>query len=216
MNSYYSRRARFHDEYMNYTGNAAMEKLMAPLISIVGPHIENKEILEIACGTGNWTEVLTRRARTVLATDAFDEYLQIARTKEYPEGVVTFKKCDAYRLNEIQDQFSAAFSADWFSHIPRQLIPKFLRGLNERLLPGSPIIIIDMLSRPELEAEFSHLDIDGNRICRRTLPDGGAYLVVKNFPSEVELRTCLDGFATDFEFFEDSALKRWVLICRSV
>ena len=83
MNRYYSDRVPYHDLYMGYSGNAAMEKVLAPLIARLERHLAGKEVLELACGTGNWTQVICKRARSVVATDLFEGYLELARKKQF-------------------------------------------------------------------------------------------------------------------------------------
>ena len=70
MKVYYDRRAPWHDKYMGYLGNGPMEELLSPIIRSIEPYITDRTVLEIACGTGNWTQVLAKRARTVLALDS--------------------------------------------------------------------------------------------------------------------------------------------------
>ena len=65
MNAYYDSRAEWHDDYMSYESNAKMEGQLAPIISLIEKYILNKDVLEIACGTGNWTQVLARRAKSM-------------------------------------------------------------------------------------------------------------------------------------------------------
>ena len=81
MNEYYFRRANLHDYYMSYTSNEDMEQVLSGIIRLFEEDVMGKDVLEIACGTGNWTQVLARRARSVLATDINEPMLEIARQK---------------------------------------------------------------------------------------------------------------------------------------
>jgi ubiquinone/menaquinone biosynthesis C-methylase UbiE len=214
MNEYYARRARWHDEYMNYSSNEAMEALLGPIIEWVEPYVEARDVLEIACGTGNWTQVLSKRARSVMATDVNDSTLEIARGKAYARDNVIFRAADAYSLEGIEGPFDVAFASDWWSHMPRQEIPRFLDAVTCRLRPGSSVVMIDMLHAPIFDEWFSHYDDHGNRIDRRTLPDGSLFDVVKNFPDGEELRGMLESSMENIEYREHEALRRWMLAFR--
>jgi demethylmenaquinone methyltransferase/2-methoxy-6-polyprenyl-1,4-benzoquinol methylase len=214
MNAYYASCAPWHDEFMGYTCNEKMEALLGPIIKWCEPHITDRDVLEIACGTGNWTQVLSKRARSVLATDVNESALAIARRKTYAGANVTFRVADAYGLPGIAGSFTAAFAADWWSHIPKAAIPRFVKSLTGRLQPGSPVVLIDMLPNEILNSMFSHFDDDGNRISRRPLPNGEVFHIVKNFPTEGELRSAFEERADQIEYREHDSLLRWVLTLR--
>ncbi|MDH4158301.1 MAG: methyltransferase domain-containing protein [candidate division Zixibacteria bacterium] len=211
MNEYYAERAPFHDYYMSYRDNATMEAQLASVISYVEPFLADRDVLEIACGTGNWTQVLARRARSVLATDVNRSCLDIARKKKYESDRVTFRVCDAYRLDQLDGQYQAAFAADWWSHIPNSRIGGFLDGLHARLRPGAAVVFVDMMHRKELDFISTFIDDEGNRVSKRPLPDGRVCHVVKNFPTEEELRACLAGRSRKVHYHEDRKLLRWVV-----
>ena len=211
MNAYYAKRAPDHDYFMGYEGNERMEQLLGPMIAWFEDDVEGRDVLEIACGTGNWTQVLARRARSVVATDVNASVIEIARSKEYESDRVRFEVADAYRLGALEGSFDAAFAADWWSHIPRSALRTFVSGLRDKLDPRSRVIIIDMLPSEELARWFSHYDDDGNLIHKRTFPDGEVFEVVKNFPTEPELKEVLDGLAYDIEYREHDALRRWMV-----
>ena len=211
MNRYYDLRAPWHDTYMNYLSNADMESLLAPVIRQFEKYITDRDVLEIACGTGNWTQVLARRARSVTATDVNQSVLDIARDKSF-EGTVAFRHVNAYALDELAGQFDVAFAGDWLSHVPNAAIPEFISGLHSRLHAGARIIFLDMMPRKEFDAETVSFDDDGNRVSERFLPDGEKFLVVKNFPREDELRAAFEPFAAEIEYVVDEPLKRWLLM----
>lgn len=211
MNSYYAQNAPLHDKLMGYTDNLYMEKLLAPLIRRFEKYITNQVVLEIACGTGNWTQVLAKRARSVLATDINSSVLKIAKKKNYPRNKVIFKIADAYALQKTEGKYTLAFAADWWSHIPRSMIPAFVEGLHTKLVKEAKVIFVDMLPSESLDRMFSHYDEEGNLIHKRSLSDGKEFYVVKNFPTEKELKEVFKGLVKDFEFYQHLPLKRWVL-----
>jgi ubiquinone/menaquinone biosynthesis C-methylase UbiE len=211
MNAYYDNRSPFHDKYMSYTSNENMEKLLGSLIRLFEKDISGKDVLEIACGTGNWTQVLARRAHSVLATDINTSALKIARRKEYDKTQISFKKVDAYNLDDIKGTFNAAFAADWWSHMPKSMITSFLNGLHRKLKPGSRVLFLDMMQNDELISNESYHDDDGNFIHKRILPDGQQFHVIKNFPKDKELREIISGYASDIEIHENLYLERWLL-----
>jgi len=213
MNAYYDRRTSEHDRLMNYTDNKTMEALLRPIIQLIEPHIVDRRVLEIACGTGNWTQVLAKRARAVLATDINKSVLKIAKEKRYARDV-TFVQHDAYALDELGGYFDVAFASDWWSHIPKTAIPMFFRNLQRTLLPGATIIMLDMTMSKYFRDEPSSLDSDGNRLYKRRTHDSSEYQVVKNFPTESELRKAVEDTASTIEYHESDRLERWLLIYR--
>lgn len=209
--AYYDRRAPWHDTYMSFTTLEAMESRLAPIVKVVATCVEGRDVLEIACGTGNWTLALSRRARSVTAIDSSPGSLEIAGTKLAETDNVTLLCADAYNLPESLGRFDAAFASDWVSHVPGSLLPAFMNGLHQHLEPVSRVIFVDMTSRPELEVDFAGLDIEGNRRSRRRLPDGTVFEILKNYPSPDELTRLVGASATDVAYLEFPELHRWLL-----
>ncbi len=211
MNAYYDRRAPEHDRLMSYTDNKSMEAYLKPIIDLIEPHITDRKILEVACGTGNWTQVLAKRARSVLATDINESVLEIARKKPCA-GRVEFLQHDAYALHKLRGEFDVAFAADWWSHIPKSAIHTFQGNLHRALSPGAVVIMLDMTLNDYFRNEPSTVDLDGNRLSRRKTPDGTEHSVVKNFPTESELRETIRDVVSKFDYLEDDKLERWLMI----
>ncbi|UCE66131.1 MAG: class I SAM-dependent methyltransferase [Candidatus Zixiibacteriota bacterium] len=211
MKVYYDKHAPWHDESMGYSDNIHMEQLLSPIIETLVPHIIDRRVLEIACGTGNWTEVLAKRASSVFAIDSSPAVLDIAGKKLEHLKNVTLREADAYILDGITGPFDVAFAADWWSHMPKSSIRLFLENLHKRLGTGSRIIFIDMTMREVFENEIVYYDAGGNRVSLRTLPDGSEFEVIKNFTSQKELTAILKGFNKDFSYREFKSLKRWMI-----
>ena len=163
MKTYYDRRAPWHDKYMGYVGNGPMEELLIPIIRSIEPYITDRTVLEIACGTGNWTQVLAKRARTVLALDSSSSSLKIASKKLQRYVNVILSNTDAYTLEGVDGTLETAFAADWWSHIPNARISAFLHSLHRKLVAGSRVTFVDMSYRDDFNNDPTHFDSDGKR-----------------------------------------------------
>jgi demethylmenaquinone methyltransferase/2-methoxy-6-polyprenyl-1,4-benzoquinol methylase len=201
---------------MGYTDNAAMEGLLRPIVHRVGSLLAGCDVLEIACGTGNWTQVLARRVRRIVATDINEETLERAKAKEYPAGVVDFRTADAYSLVDIGGDFTGAFASDWWSHVPRSLLGPFLDRLHTCLAAGARVVFLDMLPRDHPDLRPYRRDQEGNAICRRRLPDGSAFDVVKNFPEKKDVLETLAGRSDRVEYEQWRGLERWLVTYTTV
>jgi SAM-dependent methyltransferase len=142
--------------------------------------------LEVACGTGYWTQFIAPRATSVHALDAAPETLAIARAR-VTDPHVTFQVGDAYALPSHLGPFGAGFAGFWFSHVPRARRREFLRGLSACLLPNSRVVLLDNLYVEGSSSPISHKDSDGNTYQTRYLTNGSTFEVLKNFPTEDEL-----------------------------
>jgi SAM-dependent methyltransferase len=198
---YYSDRAYDYDRTAGYFDREA-EKIRALMKQRHQTFAQNKNILEIACGTGYWTRVIADTARSVLATDASRTMIAIAQENCKHLSNVTFQVCDAYSMNTLSAKFSAAYAHWWWSHMPKAKIRNFLFGLHSNLEPGSRVLFSDHL--PEyLDQDIDYtVNNDGDRIEKRTLDNGKTYLVIKNFPTEEELHTYLEGLAESINYEE--------------
>lgn len=163
----------------------------------VGNHV-----LEIACGTGYWTQFLCRQASSVTAVDYNQEVLDIASSRDYADNSVYFIRDDAYSLNQLNDQFDAAFVGFWWSHVPLQRIEEFLQALHAKLKPGARICIVDNRYVEGSSTPVSHRDGAGNSYQIRPLDDGSRHQVLKNFPSAADLAQQFSGVASSLQVTE--------------
>jgi demethylmenaquinone methyltransferase/2-methoxy-6-polyprenyl-1,4-benzoquinol methylase len=182
---YYQRRAR---EYEAIYARPERQADLTTLRSLIGGRFEGARVLEVACGTGYWTEVIAGAAKTVLATDLADEPMNIAKTKRYPQRNVEFRVADAYALEEGLGRFEAAFAGFWWSHVPRQRAPEFLASLHARLKPGARVLLLDNIYVEGISTPVAGIDAEGNTYQMRRLGDGSRVRVLKNFVTEGELR----------------------------
>jgi 2-polyprenyl-3-methyl-5-hydroxy-6-metoxy-1,4-benzoquinol methylase len=191
---YYRRRAR---EYEAIFAKPERQADLARLRKRIPERLRGARVLEVACGTGYWTEAIAPAAASVLATDLAEEPMRIAESKRYP-GNVEFRRADAYALQGL-GRFGAAFAGFWWSHVPLGRIDDFLASLHGCLEPGARVVMLDNRYVPGSSTPISSLDAEGNSYQLRTL--GAAQVrVLKNFPGEAQLHAKLSPHAADFSF----------------
>ncbi len=189
---YYAGRA---NEYERIYAKPERQADLARLKELVRESFANRNILEIACGTGYWTELLAECATSVLATDMNEAVLEIARTKQQiaRSKHVQLKQADAYRPAG-PGSFSACLAAFWWSHVPRDLIGEFLFNLHAQLEAGAKVMFIDNCYVEGSSTPFHRTDDHGNTYQLRKLDSGEQYEVLKNFPTVTELKNVLANF----------------------
>lgn len=183
--SYYARRA---GEYERIYAKPERQQDLLLLRSRIPERLRGRRVLEVACGTGYWTALVAPVAASVVATDLADEPMQIARGKPFPPGRVSFHKEDAYALPSGLGRFDAALAVFWWSHVPRRRIPEFLASLHARLEPGARVLLMDNRYVEGSSIPVAEVDAEGDSYQQR-----GEDRVLKNFPSEAELRGWLPG-----------------------
>ncbi len=204
---YYAARAAEYDRSAGYLDPLA-EKLREPIKVRLRAFFAGHDVLEVACGTGYWTEVIASTARSVLGTDADAAMLTLARERLASSDNVDFHTADAYSLTGVSGRFTAAHAHWWWSHVPRSCLRGFLETLHSKLVPGAAVLFIDQLP---YETTDVHYDDEGDRVEKRRLQDGRCFDVVKNFPSEGEIRNVLAGIADDVKYVEYPGERSWNL-----
>ncbi|HEY3011754.1 MAG TPA: class I SAM-dependent methyltransferase [Gemmatimonadales bacterium] len=185
---YYARRAREYERIYDKPERAADLRVLTALLQST---LADQHVLEVACGTGYWTERVAQVARTITATDAAPETLDVARQKIYPPGRVRLEIGDAYAPGEIAGHFTAAFGGFWWSHIPREKLSRFLAALHCRLGFGARVVFCDNRYVGGSSTPITRVDPAGNTYQRRCLESGEEYEVLKNFPAGGELDSTL-------------------------
>ena len=196
VNDYYAARAPEYDRvYLKPERQADLQEIRQWLPTV----FSGQSVLEVACGTGYWTQYLAPVAQRVMAIDASRETLEIAQARVATDGV-EFVIGDAYSLPAVAPRFQSAFAGFWLSHIPKARMREFLAGLHEALEPGAKVVFLDNRFVEGSSTPITEQDDDGNTYQMRQLDDGSSHRVLKNFPSRPELSRSLEGMGTDLEF----------------
>ncbi|HXI06750.1 MAG: class I SAM-dependent methyltransferase [Phreatobacter sp.] len=183
MQEYYRARAA---EYDLFYQAPERQNDLAQLKSWLIERTRGQSILEIAAGTGYWTEVVAPVAKAVTATDLNAETLEIAATRQLGDRVI-LRVADAYALPKPAMAFDVGMAHLWWSHVGRQKRKRFLSHFASRLRPGATLLMIDQLYVEGFTSPVSQQDRWGNRYTIRRLKDGSTYEIIKNFPQPGEL-----------------------------
>ncbi|MGC9781017.1 MAG: class I SAM-dependent methyltransferase [Candidatus Heimdallarchaeota archaeon] len=151
-------------------------------------YLKGRKVIEVACGTGYWTQFLSETAKEITAIDINNEVLVLARQKNYL-CPISFQIMDAYQLAFDNESFNAGLANFWFSHIPKTKIDDFISELHRILKPRSRVFITDNhhLHLSDSLGELITREDDANTYKLRQLEDGSQYIVLKNYYSEDEL-----------------------------
>ena len=161
---------------------------------------EGARVMDVAAGTGFWTESFASKTRDVLLVDTSAETLAVARRRLPPERT-HFVIGDAYQLPIRSRAFEAAFVGFWFSHVPKERRGEFLAGLVRCVRRGGLMVMVDNRSPEVASHPISGTDEAGNTYQTRRLGDGSTHRVLKNFPSEEELVGAIVPYGTDVTYW---------------
>lgn len=210
---YYAARAPEYDASVGY-GKAAVETGLAPLKAHLATRLAGLDVLEIACGTGYWTQVAAQSVRSVFAVDADPTSLALAQKRLAPQSQVSFHRADAYRLDGVPTDFTGAFGMFWWSHMPQARIEVFLDALHGKLRPGATVVFADQM--PYAHSGARRVDDHGDLLEQRALLDGTHFEIVKNFPTAGQLSQWLAGRARDVDFIVEPHSRWWLVAYRTV
>jgi len=198
MLSYYQARAPIYDEVYSYPER---QKDLRFLEQVVSEKLNQCDLLEIAAGTGYWTQFIAPYAKSILAIDSTESALEQILRLPNTDNVKT-RVHDAYALPSLKGDFDGIFAGLWLSHVPKQRLRQFMCDVVSRVKPGSPIVIIDNSIAQCDRLPISYQDEHGNTYQNRRLKGGTSYEVLKNFPTQQELQKSISSIATMTDYIQ--------------
>ncbi len=201
--SYYRARASEYDEWWLRRGRydrgpehnrrwfAEAEELVQALRSFNPAG----QVLELACGTGLWTQQLVRFGDHVTAVDASSEMLAIARERV---GGSKVRYVQADILSWRPDApYDVVFFSFWLSHVPPEQFDAFWSLVRSCLAPHGRAFFIDSLPSGTSTAIDHRLGEIEAMTTRRRLNDGREFEIFKVFyqPDELTRRLADLGWA---------------------
>lgn len=210
MKMYYAERAQEYDEWFYRRGrydrglesNARWFVEVDEVVRVLDEANLEGEVLELAPGTGIWTEMLVRRATTITAVDASAEMIALNRAKVASERV-TYVRADLFSWRP-ERTYDAVFFGFFISHVPLERLESFLTSVAAMLRPGGKVFFVDNQREPNSTAVDHQLPAQDSQVMVRKLNDGRAFEIVKNFYDPTDLAARCARVDLDVEVRETS------------
>jgi 2-polyprenyl-3-methyl-5-hydroxy-6-metoxy-1,4-benzoquinol methylase len=192
--AYYRARAAEYDDWWlrrgRYDRGEAQRQAWTAEIAILGTALDEAcpvgTVLELACGTGIWTERIARSATSVTAVDVSPEVLAI-NSARVRSDLVHYVREDLFEW-EPQQRFDFVFFGFWLSHVPADQFEGFWAKVEASLKPGGRVFFIDSVRNQESTAANHVLPDAQDFIAERALDDGRCFRIVKIFYNAGELQ----------------------------
>lgn len=209
MNKYYAQRASTYDTIYQ---KPERQTDLNTLQERVSAALTNQRVLEVACGTGYWTEKYAPKASSVHATDINQVMLDLAQSKHYSAERVQFSLADTFAMPATAaGQYSACFAGFLWSHIKREEQAEILAQFAKAAGKGSTLVLIDNNYVEGSSGPIARTDLEGNTYQLRMQGDGSRVEIVKNFPTDSFLRKRIGLAARDIRIFRNDYF--WMLTC---
>jgi ubiquinone/menaquinone biosynthesis C-methylase UbiE len=151
-------------------------------------------VLELAAGTGNFTQELLKISQHITAIDASPEMIEINRRKLKAPNV-DYVQADVFAW-EPEVEYDMVCFGFWLSHVPPETLDAFLAKVCRALRVGGKLFLVDSRFSPTSTAQNHVLEDDDNIFVARKLNDGREFTIVKVFyePDSLQARLHEQGF----------------------
>jgi SAM-dependent methyltransferase len=148
-----------------------------------------RHVIELAPGTGIWTQWLLDQGARVSVVDGSTAMVEQMRARlGVRAGDVNVEVADLFQWRPTA-QFDGLFLGFFLSHVPRARLDEFWLTIASALAPGGVVGLIDSRRAEESTARDHALPDVRSEVSDRTLDDGRAFRVVKNYFEPAE-HTC--------------------------
>lgn len=135
--------------------------------------------LELACGTGIWTQTLLGFCGRIHVVDAAPEMLAITRAR-LRSARVSHELRDLFRWQATR-QYDLVFCGFWLSHVPPERMAPFLRQVARALRPGGRLFLVDSRRDTQTDGNMPRDYYRDDIRHERELNDGRRFQIVKVF-----------------------------------
>jgi 2-polyprenyl-3-methyl-5-hydroxy-6-metoxy-1,4-benzoquinol methylase len=161
-----------------------------------------KHILELAPGTGIWTQELIQLGEKITALDASPEMIAINKAKVHSDKV-TYLQTDLFKW-QAEQQYDMIFFGFWLSHVPPEMLDTFLQTVSHALKPNGYFFMVDSKYKLSSTAKDQILPEDGATM-QRSLNDGRHYQIIKIYYQSDDLQQALlrNGIVAEAKFTDN-------------
>lgn len=186
--TYYDERAGEYDNFWFRRGSYALDEPLASQWAADAATTMREvelfaagDVLELACGTGIFTDVLRRRANTVDALDASPAMLALNAKRTAGATNVTYAQADLFDWAPTR-RYDRIFFGFWLSHVPDDLFETFWSAVRDALAPGGGVLFVDSMPYRADQGVGAPADVDSAiRTEQRSLDDGRTFRIVKRY-----------------------------------
>ena len=195
MENYYRARANEYDDWFYRRGrydlgqeaNARWFAEANQVFTVLDTLKIEGHILELAPGTGIWTERFLRTASTITAVDASPEMIAINRARVASDHV-SYVQDNLFTWHPTRTFDSVCFCF-WLSHVPFERVDNFLSRVAMALQPGGKVFFVDSHRATSGTTVKNSLPEERVQVERRKLNDGREFHIVKNYYEPISLAT---------------------------
>ena len=157
-------------------------------------------VLELACGTGLWTQRLAPHAESVTALDPSRAVI-VRNSARVASDRVRYLQTDlfSWQPNPVYD---FVFFGFWLSHVPEARFEAFWRLVQRACAPGATIFFVDNRREPTSNAVDQRPGSPDDETVRRRLEDGSEFTIIKRFFEPVALEHRLRALGFEFRVRE--------------
>lgn len=149
------------------------------------------DVLELAGGTGLWTEQLLRQAGRVTVVDSSPEMLALNRERLQSDRV---RYIQADLFSWLPDaQYDVVFFGFWLSHVPADRFAAFWKLVRRSLHSDGRVFFVDSRYDQSSTAVDHELEGPESAAVTRRLNDGREYRIVKRYYVPADLEHQLTG-----------------------
>lgn len=196
--AYYRRRAPRYDDWWQRRGRydageaerLEWERQVAEVEASLDEFSPGGDVLELAGGTGWWTERLAATAERLTVLDGSPEALAINRRRVGRDDV-EWIETDVFAWRPPRG-YDVVFFSFWLSHVPRHRFGGFWQLVAGCLAPGGRVFLIDNRHDPTRTRPDPYVVDSADDVQRRRLDDGSEHRVVKVFYEPAELTELLE------------------------
>jgi len=198
--AFYRARAPEYDEWWQRRGRydrgeaafAEWQRQVASVSDALSSFGARGDVLELAGGTGWWTEQLARTADQLTVVDASPETLDLNRAR-VGRADVKYVTADIFEWRP-ERTYDVVFFSFWLSHVPRRWFSRFWDLVRSSLGPGGRVFLIDNRTDPTPDSTGNDPFVVEYRpdLHVRRVSNGSQYRVVKVMYEPEELQLLLD------------------------
>jgi len=200
--AYYRARAQEYDEWFyrqgSYDRGEALNQQWQQEAQIVRDQLLDTptipHIVEMAGGTGIWTQELIKISDHVTVLDASPEMIEINRAKVQSDKA-TYQLVDLFQWQPEQP-VDMVFFGFWLSHVPKEKLSPFLTMVHRALKPNGRLFFVDSQKVQTGTSTRQNIKTT-NDIQKRVLNDGSEFEIIKIYYDHNDLTQVLNAHGFD-------------------